>query len=376
MGRHALRGRWWLAALSVGSTSLLVLPGWQDPLVVGLAVAGAVAAYAARWHLAPLTLVAVLSLGLAGVWPAAFLASYLVALQGSRSMAAAWVGCAVTATVLRTSLPGASAALADPAEAAPALVIFLVVPLMVGSWVQERHKVLAGLREQNERLERERHAVAARERTQERARIAREMHDVVAHKVSLMVIHAGAIDMGTSEPSTRAEAQLVQDLGREAMGNLRDVLAVLRDERETTAGTRPTPGLVEVGELIEQSQRAGLTVTRREHGSPRCVSEAVGAAIYRVVQEALTNVHRHAGDAVVEVRFAWSPRAVEVTVANRSSRRGPALPSSGLGLVGLRERVAALGGTFAAGETNSADGSFEVSASLPLVAPRAGVRET
>ncbi len=364
----ATGARPWLVAIVVGLVSVVGFVEWREPLVVGLAVAGAAASFVAARHLAPVALVGVGSVLLLGMWPAAVVAGYFLgASNQSRRLVAAWTGGVSLLVLARGLAPDTPDALEGWGNVIASVVMFVALPVIVGSWVRERRRVVDALRERAERVERERDAVVAEERARERSRIAREMHDVVAHKVSLMVIHAGAIDMATSEPSTRREAQLVHELGRQALSNLRDVLSVLRETRQHTS-TRPLPGTADLDELLEHSRQAGLTVVRQDRGSSIAdVPAAVGAGVFRVVQEALTNVHRHAGDATVHVSFGWWSNAVEVSVTDRP--RGPAPvappgPGSGLGLVGLSERVSALGGTFAA--EPGPDGAFAVRVHLPL----------
>ena len=365
----------WLLAVAVCLVSVAGYADWRRPLVVGVAVAGAAASLVAARHLAPVAVVGVAGVLLLGMWPAAVVAGYyLGASDKPRRLVAAWTSLVSVVVVARALYPDAPAAATGWGNVTASLIVFVVLPVILGSWVRERRHVVEALRERAGRLERERDAAVAEERARERSRIAREMHDVVAHKVSLMVIHAGAIDVATSEAKTRGEAQLIHQLGRQALSNLRDVLSVLRDDTRQQTGTRPLPGTADLDELLENSRQAGLTVVREDRGSAIAdVPAAVGAGIFRVVQEALTNVHRHAGDATVHVGFDWWDDAVHVSVTDCPRGRAhpaPPGPGSGLGLVGLSERVSALGGTFEAGPGRG--GSFVVRARLPLRAEAAG----
>ncbi|MER7498542.1 histidine kinase [Nonomuraea pusilla] len=186
------------------------------------------------------------------------------------------------------------------------LVWAVVLPLVAGLWVGARRQVLAGLRERAARLEREQAARAGQARAQERTRIAREMHDVVAHRVSLIVLHTGALEVSVPDERTAAEIASIRAAGREALANLREVLGVLRAQ-ESPDGHAPPPSLADLDRLLGQSRSAGLRVRRRDEGDPRPVPEAAQRAAYRVVQEALTNVHKHVGDATSTSSCATVP---------------------------------------------------------------------
>jgi signal transduction histidine kinase len=244
------------------------------------------------------------------------------------------------------------------------LILTVGLPLVVGLWVGARREVLTGLRDRAERLEREQAARAEEARANERARIAREMHDVVAHRVSLMVIHAGALEVSAGDGRTAEEAALIRTTGREALANLREVLGVLRSA-DTSAGSPlvPSPVLVDLDSLLDQSRTAGVRVERTDEGRPRRLPVLVEQTAYRVVQEAMTNVHKHAAGADTEVGLRYLPDSFEVRVRNRPNGAAiESLPDSGLGLVGLRERVELVGGRLDAEPTS--DGGFLVEARL------------
>ncbi|MFC3503645.1 sensor histidine kinase [Micromonospora krabiensis] len=235
----------------------------------------------------------------------------------------------------------------------------VIAPAIVGLWIGARRDALAALRDRAERLEREQEARADRARAEERARIAREMHDVVAHRVSLMVVHAGALEVTTADPATVETAALIRSTGRAALTDLREVLGVLRQEPPP-----PLPGRDAVGELVRESRVAGLRVSLTDEVAPGPMPGAVARTVHRVVQEGLTNVRKHAPDAAVAVRLRHLIDGIEVTVRNDpSDRPGPVLPGAGLGLVGLRERVELTGGRLTAGPTP--DGGFLLRALVP-----------
>ncbi len=263
-------------------------------------------------------------------------------------------------------------------------------PVLLGLYVGARRRLVETLRERADGLERELSLLAEkageraeRARIEERTRIAREMHDVVAHRVSLMVVHASALRSVVRDDPERAvgSAELLGDMGRQALNELRQMLGVLRTESAAGAVRRPVepvlrpvatveadgdgPCLAQLGVLVEQSRAAGMAVTLSEEGDRRPLSAPVEQAAYRVVQEALTNVHKHAAGATTLVRVAYRAEEIAVLVENGPPDGQPSagLPSGGNGLVGMKERVSALGGGFVAGPRPS--GGFRVSAVIP-----------
>lgn len=258
-------------------------------------------------------------------------------------------------------------------------------PVLLGLYVRARRRLVESLRERATGLEFELELLAEkaaeraeRARAEERTRIAREMHDVVAHRVSLMVVHAAALKaVALKDPQkASASAELLGDMGRQALTELRQMLGVLRSTEEASpapaAPAAPLPGDEEEGPnlallatLVEESQAAGMGVELTVEGTHRPCGSRVEATVYRVVQEALTNVHKHAAGAKAVVRLAYREAEVAVLITNGPSDGTPqaALPSGGHGLLGMRERVTSHGGGFAAGPTP--DGGFRVSALLP-----------
>ncbi|MDG9724782.1 MULTISPECIES: sensor histidine kinase [unclassified Streptomyces] len=277
-------------------------------------------------------------------------------------------------------------------------------PLLLGLYVGQRRRLMESLRERADSLERELQLLAERAeeraewaRGEERTRIAREMHDVVAHRVSLMVVHAAALQAVARKDPEKAvkNAALVGDMGRQALTELREMLGVLRSggagaraERASVPlaavgvaaaaaasraagdgeGLAEGPFLSELGELIGQSEAAGMVVDLSVEGEERSYAAGVEQTAFRVVQEALTNVHKHAAGAKTYVRLAHRVSEVAMQVENEpppevSSESSARLPSGGNGLVGMKERVAALGGVFVSGPTDA--GGFRVSAVIP-----------
>ncbi|MGW3957669.1 sensor histidine kinase [Streptomyces sp. NPDC004752] len=275
-------------------------------------------------------------------------------------------------------------------------------PVLLGLYVGARRRLMESLRERADSLERELQLLAERAeeraewaRNEERTRIAREMHDVVAHRVSLMVVHAAALQAVARKDPEKAvkNAVLVGDMGRQALTELREMLGVLRSGEGVVRGAEPVPlaavevaaaaaasrAAVEAGagegpclseleELIGQSAAAGMVVNLSVEGELRSYAREIEQTAYRVVQEALTNVHKHAAGAKTQVRLAHRGSEIAMQVENEpppevASASAAQLPSGGNGLLGMRERVAALGGVFVSGPTDA--GGFRVSAVIP-----------
>ncbi|SCL66192.1 Histidine kinase [Micromonospora citrea] len=207
---------------------------------------------------------------------------------------------------------------------------------------------------------------ARRTLLEERARIARELHDVVAHHLSVISIQAQVAPHLVTDPPEELRQNLAGIRGNalEALTELRRVLGVLRVERPADAGHAPQPTLARLPELVGNVRDAGLDVTTRTTGRPRPLPPGVELSAYRIVQEALSNAIRHAPGATVRVELAYHPTSLVVQVGNTPPTR-PAPPSAheGHGLLGMRERAAMLGGTLTAGPTP--DGGYEVTADLP-----------
>ncbi|MER5708786.1 histidine kinase [Streptomyces sp. NPDC002122] len=255
----------------------------------------------------------------------------------------------------------------------------VVVPGLVGTVYGQQARLLSALRERGDAAERARRFADSEARTHERSRIAAEMHDLVGHRLSLISLHAGGLELalGKAAPELREEAVLVRRTTRDAMRELREALGVLGPlGRDTGADalTDATGTRADVEALVAESRDGGITVRLEWDGPDLDVCPArVRRAVHRVVREALTNVHRYATAAHVTVRIEHDDRTVRVTVRNGAapaSADGPPEAGTGRGLTGLRERVALLGGTFEAGALPS--GGFQVSAVVP-VAPDGGV---
>jgi len=244
-------------------------------------------------------------------------------------------------------------------------IAILAVCFFVGDSMQRRRLELANLAERADRAERERELLAGHRVTEERTRIARELHDVVAHSVSVMVIQASAARRNLDRDREAAEALLgnIEDMGRQTMGELRQILGVLR-EAGAEASPLTVPMLGDIDSLVATIPELEVRLFRS--GSLDSVPIGVALAAYRVVQEALTNAHRHAGpNVVVDVEVACTPERVDVHVSDNGRGASTRVTeSAGYGLIGMSERVAAFGGTLTTGPRRN--GGWEVRARFPL----------
>lgn len=246
-------------------------------------------------------------------------------------------------------------------------VTFVVGGLVAaGAYVGARRDLVTALRERAERAEAEQAERAAQARLAERSRIAREMHDVLAHKVSLIAMHAGALEVQSSATSEQvaASAELIRTTAREAMDDLREVLGVLRPETPGRPDLAPPPGPDDITQIVEASRTAGVQAELHlDVAEP--LPGPIARTAYRVVREGLTNVHKHARDAATVVTISGGEAAgVTVEIVNRRPAGGPTLlPGTGVGLVGLDERVGLLGGRLESGPAS--DGGWRLAAWLP-----------
>ncbi|MFC5187043.1 sensor histidine kinase [Actinomadura harenae] len=280
-----------------------------------------------------------------------------------------WGLAALGTAVLGALLEAFRQADGDWRSARATLFVFavcLTAVWILGLHMRTRRAYLRELEERAERLERERDTEIQMARNTERARIAREMHDVVAHNVSVIVVQAdGAAYALDSDPGrTRQALEAISSTGRTALAEMRRLLGVLREEAAGGAYA-PQPGLGQLDDLVEQVRAAGLPVTLVRSGSPPEVSEGRALTIYRIVQEALTNALKHGGprtSAKVLLHYGDD----EVTVEIVDDGRGAAAPDDGHGhgLVGMRERAAVYGGEVDAGPRPG--GGFEVRARIPV----------
>ncbi|MFI0037538.1 sensor histidine kinase [Streptomyces mutabilis] len=260
---------------------------------------------------------------------------------------------------------------ADPFEYAFQL-LSIVGAYALGVLARTQRAYTAELEDRARRLERERAADTARATAQERARIARDMHDVLAHAVSLMVVQAEAGPVVVRSDPARAEAAFdaIATTGRDAMTQLRRILGVLKEERPDDEPRRlPQPGVDGLPGLVRQvAGSTGLRVELRVTGEPRPLAPDTGVAAYRIAQEALTNTVKHAYASSATVGLDWGDAEVTLTVTDDGRGPSPAPGGGGHGLIGIRERAAACGGDAVTG--GGPDGGFRVAVRLPVAAGR------
>ncbi|MBW3653833.1 MAG: sensor histidine kinase [Actinobacteria bacterium] len=266
---------------------------------------------------------------------------------------------------------GTSPAENSGAEDLVALLVLISGAAGAGYVIRLRQAENAKLQSLTAELASQRDARARAAVAEERARVARELHDVVAHSVSLISVQAGAAEelMGRDDARAREALHAVQETARGALGEMRRLLTVLRTDDGAPELT-PQPGLAAVTELVAQARGGGLPVELREEGSRGAVPAGIDLSAFRILQEALTNVRKHAGAAPTEVLVRYAPDAVEVEVSNVDppAATTPNGDDGGYGIAGMSERARICGGTLDAGRR---DGRFVVHARLPLSgAPR------
>ncbi|NHC47667.1 sensor histidine kinase [Motilibacter aurantiacus] len=341
---------WWGYALAIGSALPLV---WRRrfPFVTS----GLTGAFSLAVGLSSLPDPPVQAAGLVGLYTAAAYASRRLS---------------VTAGAIATTAIGVAVLLDSSADAQDVLVNYLLFSSawLLGDSARGRRERADRLEERAAQLERARAAEAAAAVTAERNRIARELHDVVAHHVSLMVVQAEAGPVVVDRDPARAAAAFdsISATGKAALTEMRRLLGVLRSDDGPAAPLAPQPGLDRVGELLERARGAGLDVRLEVVGDVRPLPPAVELSAYRLVQEALTNAVRHAGPTRAVVRVAYAPAALGLEVTDAGPGREVPAPrgGAGLGLVAMRERVAVVGGTLVAGPRDG--GGWAVRAELPL----------
>jgi signal transduction histidine kinase len=246
------------------------------------------------------------------------------------------------------------------------------LPLAMGDAIASRRAYVAELVRRAEEAERTREVEAAHRVEEERLRIARDLHDIVAHTISTINVQAGvAAHLLTKEPQQASAALVaIKDASREALAELRGALGVLRS---SGIPLTPTAGLDDIGRLLSEVSDAGLNVRFETFGErPAEIDDVVQLAVYRIAQEACTNVLRHAGCAPTIVRITYGPSRLDLIVrnapANGLARALPPESGAGVGVAGMRERAAMVGGHLQYGPTE--DGGYEVRAEIPFEGDR------
>ena len=244
--------------------------------------------------------------------------------------------------------------------------IFITAAFAIGVGVRRQRDLAASLRDAVGRLEIEREERARLAVELERSRIARELHDVVAHAISVMVVQAAAerrvLGAGAGAGATAEVLKTIERIGREALGETRAILGILRQDG-ASAPLAPQPGLGDLPALVDQLRSTGLRVDVETSGEAEALPPGLDLTAYRIVQEALTNVLKHAPGARANVRMVFGNDHLELTVNDDGATPAP-MTAGGHGLIGIRERVTMHGGRFSAGP--SGNRGFEVTALLPL----------
>jgi signal transduction histidine kinase len=315
-----------------------------------------------RWPVAVLWIAFAATLSPSGAWSAYFsliVAFFLVATSGHRF--AAWVVIAVGYLSSVWLAPLAFGNRSVTLAFALGLAGWLAVLVIAAEVVRLRRERVADARAAR--------AVDARRRvSEERLQMARDLHDVIGHTISLINVQAGAgLDLIDSQPeAARAALDAIKAASKEVLDELRVMLAALRNAGEGAPLT-PTPGLDRLAELVELTRAAGIAVTLQTLGESRELPAAIDLAAYRIVQESLTNIARHACSATAMVRLAYRADGLDIDISDdgrAAINNDRLLPGTGSGIAGMRERAVAVGGRFSAGPL--AGGGFIVSAHLPL----------
>jgi signal transduction histidine kinase len=339
----------------------------QDRALAGLVVGVAsVAALLVRRRWPFLTLIVILAIAVVSPVDAQFVLPLVVALYtigATRSWEAAFGGAAiVVATGLIYVLAGGPGLAYDDLVAT---ALACTIASGVGLYVGSKRSSMAALEERAEQLDRERELLAEGAVAEERIRIAQELHDVVAHNVSLIVVQARALGATVADPRVAEATEGIAGLGREAMAEMHRTLKLLRGRDDDAAQRAPQPGLGDLDSLLERSRTAGVQVELAVEGDPRPLPQSMDLSAFRIVQEALTNVVKHAGRAPTRVMVGYGPDALELTIRDSGdpTADAPRPGVGGHGLIGMRERAALFGGTLSAAPTDGH--GFEVHASLP-----------
>jgi signal transduction histidine kinase len=296
---------------------------------------------------------------------AILVAVYSVAAYGDRWVSLAGLAAAAVGSAAVQLTPGRFQA---PTVVSNGLIIGAA--WLLGHFVGVRRRYITRLEERTAELERARAELARRAVTEERLRLARELHDVVAHSISMIAVQSGVgAHVADTQPKEAAKAlAAIEATSRAALTELRRLLGVLRQDSEPQGSLSPVPGLADLDSLLAEVAKAGLAVKLQVHGTRPPLPAGVDLSAYRIVQEALTNVIKHAGPARAQVVVGYHDRDVTVEILDdgrgAATSTGEGRAGTGHGLIGMRERVAAFGGDLEAGP--GPDGGFRVAARLPL----------
>jgi signal transduction histidine kinase len=375
----------WTCTMAVLVGLTLEGSGGGSNVAVDIPVAAAslaLIAFLRRWTVPAAVLLCVLAAVSPVATPPATLAALVVARWRPTRVALAVAGLGIGAHLIR----GAWRPIAGLPYGWWAVLVCVAYAGLVG-WgmlLRANQAVISSLRERAERAEADQARRVAEARAAERTRIAREMHDVLAHRLSLLATYAGALAYRPDAPPEQMSraAEVIRAGAHQALDELREVIGVLRDDElrdsadgladDLTGGMRPLPGVADLPRLIEESRAAGMRIEAGGGAWPgdesasapvSCLPDAAGRTVYRVIQEGLTNVRKHAPGATASITLNGGPGAgLDVTVANRLASAGSAMPGSGTGLIGLSERLELAGGKL---ESGARGGEFLLHAWLP-----------
>ncbi len=376
-----LKERWWPGPLGASAALLVLVLGWFEPIAVEDLGADGVRLGIVMTGISTL-------LWFRRVAP---LVTFAAAIGGSiygSELAQDGLGCTVLASITASANWGhevrpprlylaaplvafamifAATALDQPMGPIDvvALPLFFAGPALAGYLVRERTERATALAERATALESEREVRAKEAVEEERARIARELHDIVSHSISVIVVQTQAVRrrLGDEHPQA-SDLRAVETVGRQAMAEMRRMLGVLRAQG-TELELEPQPGLGQLARLLEQTRTAGLPVELTVEGEEAPLPPGVDLAAYRIVQEALTNVMKHAESAPAHVRLRYGDRELFVEVRDEGpGARGVGTNGGGHGLVGMKERIGVYGGTLEYGSVNGR--GFRVAATLPV----------
>jgi signal transduction histidine kinase len=359
-----------LAALTIGALSLdSAWPDHSDAMVLIDVVVGITAClslWGRRTYPRGVAVAAIAAASFSSMaGGAAPIAVYNVALRSSRRALIATAGLALASIAIASLLyPSAGRWIAQMLFG----ILVLAVAIGWGLFTRVRRELFYSLRERAERVESEERLRLEQAREAERRRIAREMHDVLAHRLSLLSVHAGALEFRPdADPKEIGEAAgVIRATAQTALQELRDVIGVLREDAEESTLQPPQPTLAQLPALIEESRAAGMHI-RLTMDAPidEGLPAALGRTAYRVVQEGLTNARKHAPGAAVDVMISSDDQSLHVEVVNKHSVAASTAGSdgSGAGLVGLAERVSLAGGELEHGPNEAGD--FVLRATLP-----------
>lgn len=334
--------------------------GWGATVAWGLATV-LVLALGRRWAGAAF----VAALALTSVAGPGYLLLPWTGWQAGRATASRTEAVAVAGAVGGAATAQLAVLAARPREVPVQIMVFLllvVLPVLAGRYAAQHRRLLESAREGNRRLRRGQEVLAEQERLRERLRIARDMHDSLGHRLSLVSVQAAALEVADLPQPQRAAVAQLAVAARGAMDELYELIGALR--ADAVAADVPSRGIAAIASLVSQAGASGMAVELHQHGTVRPVPADGAESAYRVVEEGLTNAAKHAPGRPVRVDLAWEPDALLVTVANPCPSDGTG-PSAGHGLLGLRERVGLAGGFL--DHRRQGDG-FRLVAMLPVAA--------